>query len=109
MELYRQTDVMLYLSEIESFGLPVLEAMAAGVPVIAKPIGGLVEVGGDVPVWVAPEASADEISAALRRVLADDHDLRRRSRDGRARAALFTWEKAADLTAQAVQRALERR
>ena len=87
--LYRAVNVMLYLSEIESFGLPVLEAMAAGLPVIAKPVGGLPEVGGDVPAWVAATAGSADVAAVLRRLLADGAERDRLGRAGRARAARF--------------------
>jgi glycosyltransferase involved in cell wall biosynthesis len=107
--LYHEADVMLYLSEIESFGLPVLEAMAAGVPVIAKPVGGLPEVGGDVPAWVAPTASPAEVGDVLRRLLTDSAERARRGDAGRARAAAFTWSRAGELTAAALRRAVDRR
>ncbi|MDQ3857839.1 MAG: glycosyltransferase family 4 protein [Actinomycetota bacterium] len=104
-DLYAGADALLFLSEIESFGLPILEAMAIGVPVIAKPIGALKEVGGNAPIWVPRDADAAAIGATLRRVLASE-DLRdRHARAGRAQAARFDWQGAARLTADAVRRA----
>jgi glycosyltransferase involved in cell wall biosynthesis len=102
---YRESDVLLYLSEIESFGLPVLEAMAAGLPVIAKPIEALVEVGGEAPLWVATDARTDEVAAALRKLLLDPELHAERSRAGRRQAEGFTWSRAAASTAAALRKA----
>jgi glycosyltransferase involved in cell wall biosynthesis len=103
--LYRESDVLLYLSEIESFGLPVLEAMAAGLPVIAKPIEALVEVGGEAPLWVPTDARTDEVAAALRKLLLDPGVHAERSRAGRRQAEGFTWSRAAASTAAALRKA----
>jgi glycosyltransferase involved in cell wall biosynthesis len=102
---YAAADAVLYLSEIESFGLPVIEAMAFGVPVVAKPIEALVEVGEDVPFWVDQNASAEEIGATLERVLADPELRRERSEAGARRARAFSVERSAELTAEALRSA----
>ena len=81
-------------SRAEGFGLPVLEAMAAGVPVVCSADPALVEVGGDA-VRTAPVGDAPALARALAEVL-DDPALRAAMSDrGRARAATFTWERAA--------------
>jgi glycosyltransferase involved in cell wall biosynthesis len=103
--LYRESDALLFLSEIESFGLPVLEAMAAGLPVIAKPIEALVEIGGDAPLWVSAHARTDEIAAALRKLLLDPELHAERSRAGRKQAEGFTWSRAGASTAAALRKA----
>jgi glycosyltransferase involved in cell wall biosynthesis len=105
LELFDRSDALLYLSEIESFGLPVLEAMARSLPVIAKPVMGLAEVGGDGPVWVAPDASADDVAEALERAVRDPELRAACAARGRVQAGRFTWERAAATTAEAIRAA----
>lgn|GEM_PF-3462356 len=101
--LYASADVLLYPSDIESFGLPLVEAMMVGVPVIAKRIPGLLEVGGDGPLWVDADATDDDVAAALTQIL-DDPELRaERVAAGRERVGSFTWERVAQETAQALR------
>jgi glycosyltransferase involved in cell wall biosynthesis len=85
---------LAYPSLYEGFGFPPLEAMAAGVPVVATAAGAVPEVVGDAAELVAP-GDHEAMAAALARVI-DDAGLRARLvRAGRARAASFTWESAA--------------
>lgn len=81
-------------SRAEGFGLPVLEAMAAGVPVVSSDAPALVEVGGGATVTV-PVGNAAALADALAGVLGDSALRRRLADAGRRRAADFTWEKAA--------------
>jgi glycosyltransferase involved in cell wall biosynthesis len=95
--LYCGAAVLAFPTRYEGFGLPALEAMACGLPVVCSSIASLPEVVGDAAILVeepAPEAFAD----ALRRVLSNEtlaDDLRRR---GLERAANFAWDKAARRT-----------
>ncbi len=81
-------------SRAEGFGLPLLEGMAAGVPVVTSDAPALVEVGGGATA-VAPAGDAAALAAALARVLADEELRRDMVRRGRDRAAAFSWTSAA--------------
>ncbi len=86
---------VLVPSRKEGFGLPVLEAMAAGVPVLASDTPALREVGGDAATYLPPDdpgAWAAAISAAA---AAGPAERAERARAGRGRAAAFTWERTA--------------
>jgi glycosyltransferase involved in cell wall biosynthesis len=89
--------VFVYPSLYEGFGLPVLEAMACGTPVITSSISSLPEVTGDAAILIHP-SDQQALGLALRRVL-DDPELRRElSQRGLERAKQFTWEGTAQRT-----------
>lgn len=90
----------------EGFGLPALEAMAAGVPVLAGHAGALPEVCGEAALYCNP-ASVRDIERALL-ALATDASLRRRlAAEGRKRARTFSWDACARLTTDALRAAME--
>jgi len=104
---YRRASIFAFPSLDEGFGMPVLEAMAAGVPVITSNCSSLPEVAGEAALLVDPRRE-EEIAQALRR-LADDEDLRAELiAKGRRRSSEFTWRRAAEET-WAVYERLSRR
>ncbi len=104
--LYRAAQFLLFPTLYEGFGLPALEAMASGCPVLTSNCSALPEVVGDAALLVDPydvDAIADAIAA-----LAENESLRRRlSRAGRLRAQGFTWEDAARRLVETLRKALE--
>ena len=89
----------------EGFGLPALEAMSVGTPVIASDAGSLPEVVGDAGLLV-PSADADALAEAIRRLLTDAKLRESLSRRGKERAATFTWRRAAEQTLEVYGHAL---
>jgi glycosyltransferase involved in cell wall biosynthesis len=103
--LYNAAAAFAYPSLFEGFGLPVLEALACGVPTLTSSRSSLPEVAGDAALLVDPE-SVDEIAAGLQRILCDT-DLRSGFVSaGPAQAARFSWPRCAELTVEAYHRAL---
>ncbi len=102
--LYGAATAFVYPSLFEGFGLPPLEAMACGTPVICSNTSSLPEVVGDAAITVDPLDTSD-LAAALRTAL-DDADLRARlSHAGLQRAALFSWERTARETLEVYREA----
>ena len=92
--LYTDADVFVYPSFFEGFGFPPLEAMAAGVPVIISNRGALPESAGEAAIMVNPY-KPEELAEAIAEVL-EDRGLRETLRaKGRAHAAKFSWDRAA--------------
>jgi glycosyltransferase involved in cell wall biosynthesis len=105
--LYHGATALAYPSLYEGFGLPVLEAMAAGTPVIASRAASLPEVLGDAGLLLDP-LDAGAWATAIVKVVNDEHARERMRRAGKARAATFTWERTARATLDVYRRVLNR-
>lgn len=93
--LYEQALCLIFPSRYEGFGLPPLEAMWCGCPVLAAAAGAVPEVCGDAALWFTPDGP-DTPATALARLLDDPLLAEHLRRAGRARAATFSWPAAAD-------------
>lgn len=103
--LYGLARALVYPSLWEGFGLPVIEAMACGCPVVTSTVSALPEVAGGAALLVDPTAT-EELAAAIGRVWTDG-DLRRQLvARGRERARTFTWERTARETVGVYERVL---
>jgi glycosyltransferase involved in cell wall biosynthesis len=92
--LYRAADFYVFPSLYEGFGLPMLEAAACGVPVVASRAGSLPEIGGDAAVYFDP-LSVDDMAATLVRVAGSPELRAQLAERGPLRAAQFSWERTA--------------
>ena len=95
--IYGLADAFVFPSLSEGFGLPPLEAMACGTPVITSNISSLPEVVGEAGILVDPY-NVEEIAQAIRKVLTDNELRLSMSEKGMERAKLFTWENTARKT-----------
>jgi alpha-1,3-rhamnosyl/mannosyltransferase len=103
--LYAGARMLVYPSLYEGFGLPVLEAMASGIPVIASNQASLPEVAGEAGIMVDPR-DCEALRDAMLRLIEDEQEVRCRIDLGFAQAARFTWRSCAETTLAVYKRAL---
>ncbi len=105
LALYNLAIALAHPAYYEGFGLPLLEAMTCGAPVICSNVSSLPEVVGDAAILISPE-DVEMWVAGLHRVIADADLRQEMSRKGLARAKAFSWEKAARETLATYRRAV---
>ncbi|MGR0320234.1 glycosyltransferase family 4 protein [Agromyces sp. ZXT2-3] len=103
--LYAEAALFVFPTRFEGFGLPLVEAMSRGVPVVASDLPVLREVGGVAARWIDPD-DHDVLARTIESLLSDPEERERMSRAGRARAAQFSWERTAHGTLESFERAL---
>ena len=104
--LYRHAAAFVYPALYEGFGLPVLEAMSRGLPVITSTTSSLPEVAGEAALAVDPE-SVREIAAAIEAVTTDMALAEKLAKRGRARAERFSWDETARQTLEIYDKVLD--
>ena len=105
---YNAADLFVYPSRFEGFGLPVLEAMACGTPVVTTNVASLPEVAGDAALQVSPDDET-QLVEAMRRALSNEALRQEMKAKGLAQAAVFTWARTARQTLDTYHRALKTR
>jgi glycosyltransferase involved in cell wall biosynthesis len=95
--LYKNAEFFVLPSLYEGFGLPVLEAMSYGTPVITSSVSSLPEAGGDAALYVDPE-SVEDISSKMKKLLNDEGLRKDLIKKGHEQVKKFSWEKAAKET-----------
>jgi glycosyltransferase involved in cell wall biosynthesis len=91
LALLRASSLFVFASRYEGFGLPPLEAMAEGIPVVASNAASLPEILGDAALFVAPD-DVEGLARAMRTILSSPALAQQLSQAGRERAAQFTWQ-----------------
>jgi glycosyltransferase involved in cell wall biosynthesis len=98
INLYNEADLFIWLSSYEGFGLPPLEAMACGTPVITTKMASLPEVVGDAALFVENPKDIDEIIHAINKMLSDERARNWFIAEGLKQAHKFSWRKTAEET-----------
>ena len=106
-DLYRHARAFVYPSRYEGFGIPPLEALACGAPVIATRTGAIPEFAGDAAILI-DRGDRDALRDALARVLGDDALRRGMRARGPARAARFRWDRSAQIMSAMLRSAAAR-
>ena len=105
--VYNLASLFVYPTIYEGFGLPALEAMACGVPVITTRVASLPEIVGDAGLLI-PVNDTEALYKAMNQVLEDTAPREKLIHDGLARSKLFSWERTAQLTQQVYRKVLEK-
>jgi glycosyltransferase involved in cell wall biosynthesis len=104
--LYQKAEVSVLLSLCESFGMPILEAMACGCPVVCSNTSSLPEIAGDAAVLVDPKNPMN-VADAIEMLLKDEEFRRRMIDRGKSRVVKFSWNQAAHQTLSVIKEAVE--
>ena len=107
LDLYRRASLLAYPSSYEGFGLPVVEAMSHGCPVLCARNSSLIEIGGRSAIFL-DDVSPEGIAAALTEALADREALAARGEAGREEAGRYSWPASATATRDVYRQALRR-
>ena len=105
---YNAATVFAYPSLYEGFGIPVVEAMACGVPVVTSNVSSLPEVAGDAAILVNPE-DPEEIASGIYKIMTDEGLYKNLQESGFKQASKFTWESCAKKTLEAISYVAESR
>ena len=106
-ELYRACALFVFPSTVETFGMPLVEAMASGAPIVSSDAAAMPEVLGEAALFFQPGDTA-AMAARLAEALGDDALRRRLGEQALARAGQFSWQEAARRTAQVLKAAPRR-
>jgi glycosyltransferase involved in cell wall biosynthesis len=93
--LYRQAELLVFPSRWEGFGLPLLEAMALGLPAVISPAPALAELAGEGGALVFGEERPEALAEAVTHLLSHRHDRQAFAEKGKKRSARFSWETSA--------------
>ncbi|MBU0629936.1 MAG: glycosyltransferase family 4 protein, partial [Candidatus Margulisbacteria bacterium] len=100
--IYNLAALFVYPSMYEGFGLPILEAMSCGIPVITSNISSMPEVAGEAAILIDPQKTG-QLTEAMSRIMNDPEMARELSRKGLEQAKKFSWEKAAAETLAVIE------
>jgi glycosyltransferase involved in cell wall biosynthesis len=106
--LYRHCEAFVFPSLYEGFGLPVLEAMANGAPVVCSRESSVPEVAGDAAAYFDPR-NTDDMTRAISSVLASAERTARMRQEGLRRSEQYSWDRTAEVVHEVLSRAGARR
>jgi len=102
VSLYNAADLLVWLSDYEGFGLPVLEALACGTPVITSPMSSIPEVAGESAIYVKDSTNVEEIIKAIDQGLTNQELRQNLIEKGLEQARKFSWQRCAQQTLDAL-------
>lgn len=101
-DIYRGASLTVYLSDYEGFGLPVIESMACGTPVVTTNKASLPEVGAGAAIYVQNPSDIDEIAGSIYKILTDENLCQELIKRGLENVKRFSWEECAKETLRAM-------